>query len=412
MHITIVTVEFNRDFGDIMHQVIPKMERKILILSTINDGGINTYLHQMSKLDRENGGAFSISLAAFKKPQSATIPNFTSEFYFSTSKGVIGDKKVGILILGKIFREALWLRRIILYSNPDIIISVDTHSNFIACIIKKLFFPKIKLIITNHNNVEEVLREKLPLLIRVLVRIVGHFILGEADSTVCISKSLGKSYKSFFNLKQSVKTIEYGINLAEAKKRGNMSLDIKSKKYFSDHKKTVVAVGRLVPQKNFDVLIKAIKLVTKDIKKVQLIIVGDGEDKNLLKKLVGSLGLESSVHFIGWSNNVYPYFKNADLAVLPSRFEGFGYVLIEAMSQETPVISTDSQYGPSEILDNGTYGILVPIGDISKLKKAIIKVLNNKSEKNKYSKLSQRRILYYSEKRMLSKYSKLICSLE
>lgn len=123
-----------------------------------------------------------------------------------------------------------------------------------------------------------------------------------------------------------------------------------------------VGIGRLVPQKNFQLLIRAFARLSNR-QRARLIIIGDGPLRSELQGLACRLGIAGDVHLIGYRANPAPYFEQAAAVVLASRFEGFGNVLVEAMSRGTPVISTDCPFGPSEILADGRYGLLVPTDD-------------------------------------------------
>jgi glycosyltransferase involved in cell wall biosynthesis len=126
---------------------------------------------------------------------------------------------------------------------------------------------------------------------------------------------------------------------------------------------------------------------------------------------VSRLGLSRKISFLGWVKNISPYLKKSDIFVLSSKREGFGYVLIEAMSQGKPVISTNTPYGPSEILDNGKYGILVPMGDEEAMKRAILKLLTDKKKYHYYAKKAFERSEFFSLDKMLRAYKKLIVGL-
>ena len=131
----------------------------------------------------------------------------------------------------------------------------------------------------------------------------------------------------------------------------------------------VLGVGRLVPQKDFATLIRAVALV--NVKRdVRLIILGDGEDRAELERLASHLGISTRVSFPGFVENPLPFMKHASLFVLSSAQEGFGNVIVEAMACGTPVVSTEST-GPSEILEAGRYGPLVPVGNAEALAAAI-----------------------------------------
>ena len=103
--------------------------------------------------------------------------------------------------------------------------------------------------------------------------------------------------------------------------------------------------------------------------------------------------------------------KNASVFVLSSMHEGFGNVLIEAMACGTPVVSTDCKSGPSEIIENGKSGILVPVGDYQSLSKAIIKVLSDSSLRQSFSQEGVKRARYFSPEKNIKGYEEVFSTL-
>lgn len=140
----------------------------------------------------------------------------------------------------------------------------------------------------------------------------------------------------------------------------------------------LVACGRLEEQKDYPTLLRAFSLVRRSEDAI-LWILGRGRLESSLRALCSSLGISESVHFLGFQKNPYKFFKAADLFVLSSAWEGFGNVLIEAMVCGTPVVSTDCPFGPSEILESGGGGRLVPVGDHQLMANAIGELLSNQS---------------------------------
>jgi glycosyltransferase involved in cell wall biosynthesis len=138
---------------------------------------------------------------------------------------------------------------------------------------------------------------------------------------------------------------------------------------------TVLAVGRLVRQKGFDVLVAAFSDITNKIENAQLIILGEGPERAALEAQIERLGLKANVTLRGFSRNVADEYRRADLFVCSSRAEGFGNVIVEALSFGLPVVSTACKHGPAEILDEGRYGTLVPVGDEAALSTAIVTAL-------------------------------------
>jgi glycosyltransferase involved in cell wall biosynthesis len=111
-----------------------------------------------------------------------------------------------------------------------------------------------------------------------------------------------------------------------------------------------VACGRLDYQKGFDILIDAMALV--NLKKVSLMIIGDGTLRQALEQKTNSLGLENKISFLGFKDNPYPYFKCADAFILSSRFEGMPNVVLESIVLGTPVIATPAPGGVVEFLND------------------------------------------------------------
>ena len=137
----------------------------------------------------------------------------------------------------------------------------------------------------------------------------------------------------------------------------------------------VLAVGRLKPIKDYPTLLRAFALLRRRMD-ARLLILGEGGERHALQALAAELGLEEALSMPGFAGDPAPYFAHADLHVLSSKGEGFGNVLVEALEQGTPVVSTDCLSGPREILGDGRYGALVPVGDAVALAEAMFDALS------------------------------------
>ena len=133
----------------------------------------------------------------------------------------------------------------------------------------------------------------------------------------------------------------------------------------------VLGVGRLEHQKGFDVLVRAHARVMEEGRRHRLLLLGDGRDRQRLEQLVSELGVSDSVHLPGFEADPLPIVAAADLFCLPSRWEGFGQSLAEALLLGTPVVAADCVSGPRELLRDGAYGDLVPVDDPDALAEAI-----------------------------------------
>ena len=131
----------------------------------------------------------------------------------------------------------------------------------------------------------------------------------------------------------------------------------------------IVSVGSIKPEKNHSLLMRAFALLNRS--EARLMFVGEGKGRDALLSLARDLGVDDRVILAGFQPDPTPFYKTADLFVLSSDYEGFGNVIVEAMACGTPVVSTDCPSGPREILENGRFGRLVPVGDAEALSNAM-----------------------------------------
>lgn len=141
--------------------------------------------------------------------------------------------------------------------------------------------------------------------------------------------------------------------------------------------KTVVAAGRLAAVKQYELLIEAFAEVVDRRPDWQLRIYGGGEQRGRLRRRIDKLGLYNHVHLMGPRSPLDPEWVKASIAVSTSRHESFGMTLVEAMRCGLPVVSTDCDYGPREILRDGTDGLLVPVGDTGAVARALLTLIDN-----------------------------------
>jgi glycosyltransferase involved in cell wall biosynthesis len=153
-------------------------------------------------------------------------------------------------------------------------------------------------------------------------------------------------------------------------------------------KKFILAVGRLDRQKGFDVLIDAFSKVR--YLDVDLLISGQGDQKENLLRQILALGLMDRVKLVGFKDNLQDYYQQAELFVLSSRNEGYPNALVEAMSLGCPCISTDCEFGPSEIIRHGHNGLLVNPENADDLAQAILDVQTNIILKRRIAKNAQK----------------------
>lgn len=195
---------------------------------------------------------------------------------------------------------------------------------------------------------------------------VSKKIYKNAYAIVTVSKGIEKKVKEKYAY-QNVTTI---YNLLEIDKIGHLSKEKTSENLDFEY---IIAVGRMNLEnvKQQDVIIEAYshsELIRKNIK---LLLLGDGENKPNLKKLVLRKKLKDKVIFVDFKSNPYPYIKNAAFLVLASKYEGFPNVILESFACQTPVVSYDCKSGPGEIITDRENGLLVKNQNVEELIKAM-----------------------------------------
>lgn len=170
----------------------------------------------------------------------------------------------------------------------------------------------------------------------------------------------------------------------------------------------IAAMGRLSPQKGFDILLKAFALLEKNCR---LLLMGEGEEEKSLKELAVRLGIAERVLFTGFLPNPYPSLAGATLFVLSSRFEGFPNALVEAMVLGLPCIATRCPTGPEEIISDGESGVLVPLGDPESLAIAMVRLLGDSALRGQLGSRGKERAMEYEAAAIVRRYESMIESV-
>jgi glycosyltransferase involved in cell wall biosynthesis len=170
----------------------------------------------------------------------------------------------------------------------------------------------------------------------------------------------------------------------------------------------LLGMGRLSPEKGFDLLVRAYGGLVREGVEQDLVILGEGPERASLIQLTVSLGIADRVHLPGFAANPNVWLKRADAFVLSSYFEGFGLVLVEAMAVGTPVVAVNARGGgPREILADGEYGILVPHGEVEALVEGMRKLLGDAALARDFVRKGKDRAREYDVAAVIPAYAEL-----
>ena len=250
--------------------------------------------------------------------------------------------------------------------QPDVVHAHMVHANIFARI-SRIFFPVPRLICTAHSNNEGGKGRMLA------YRLTHHL----SDLTTNVSLSASKNFEALGAVpKHGITTVYNGINLARFHKSERSDQEMRVSLGLSDNDLMFLAVGRLHEAKDYPNLFHAIEILLKQDNKhknIHLFVVGDGDLKPELEKLLLDKKMNNQVHLLGRRNDIPQLMSAANLFVLSSSFEGFGLVVAEAMACNTFVVGTDCG-GVKEVM--GDMGILVPPRNSLDLAEALMRAIN------------------------------------
>ena len=226
-----------------------------------------------------------------------------------------------------------------------------------------------------------------------------------ADKIIAVSEGIKTNLVEEFRIAAgSIEIIYNPIDIDRINELSRMPLE---HPFFQGSAPVILAIGRLVRQKRFDLLIRAFREVLSELD-ARLIIAGEGPERESLQRLAKDLGIGEKISLVGFQANPYAFLSKADVFVLSSSYEGLPMVLLEALACGTPVISTDCKSGPREILDNGRCGLLVPEGDEGALAEGIVRLVRDKALQEALSHLGKKRARDFSIDEVFKQYERVI----
>jgi glycosyltransferase involved in cell wall biosynthesis len=170
----------------------------------------------------------------------------------------------------------------------------------------------------------------------------------------------------------------------------------------------LLGLGRLAPEKGFDLLVRAFALVARSHPDWTLEILGEGKERTRLEALAGALGVRDRVSMPGSVVHPLPRLAAAHAFALPSRYEGFPNALLEAMACGLPVVAFDCQSGPREIIVHGQDGLLVRPGDTAEMALALDRLLGNAAERVRLGRNATEVTVRFAPETVLQRWSALL----
>ena len=359
----------------------PQTPSMLLVIDSLRGGGAERQISQMANYWARKG--WTVALASWS---SSDVPDFYDlepevirehlDIWSFSRKRTLTPVAAAL----SVWRLSSLIRR----RNPDVVLSFSEASNVLAVAACKL--TRTRCVVSNRQSPGFVMSAKRRWRLPVAIA------YRNADSVVAQTRAAAEWMNEKFGLRCDV--------IPNALRELPPPV--------APRKKTIVCVGRLDEHKGHDTLIRAFDIIRKRRPDWRLVIVGDGSMRKRLEALCNALNIREFVDFAGVSFSVERWMESAGIFVLPSRFEGFPNVLIEAMAMGAAVISADCPHGPSEIIADNQDGRLVPVGAVEQLAAAIADLIESPARREELGAQAQRVRTRYHQDTIMALWESIV----
>lgn len=280
--------------------------------------------------------------------------------------GLRGSSRYFAAAIRNNFRKMRRLRQEIRASRPDIVLSFTDTTNVLT--LASTVGLAVPVIAAEHIDPRQHA-------IGSAWQRLRRLLYPRATAVVVLTDSVRAWAESLTKRTNAVHVIPNPVSISAIEQNG----DPKSREPGG----TIAAMGRLAPQKGFDLLLKAFGLCARKYPDWSLVILGEGEERSSLEALTRELGLKDRVSLPGCVQDPSTVLSEADLFVLASRYEGFPMALVEAMACGVAVLSTDCPSGPRAIIRDGVDGLLVRPNDVDALAAAMDRLMADPAERRR-----------------------------
>ena len=355
-----------------------------LFLPSLRGGGAERVMVNLARGFSEKGLDVDLVLAKAEGPYLSQVPPEVRVIDLHSSR-----------VLASLPGLVRYLRR----EQPGALLSTLNHANIVALWAKRLAGVQTRVVVREANT-ESVSSVHSQSLRGRIMPFLTRCFYPWADAVIAVSQGVAEDLAKTTRLPiERIRVIYNPVVTPELLEKAKEPIN---HPWFAVGEPPVVlSVGRLTRQKDYPTLIRAFVLVHKE-QPVRLIILGEGEERPKLEALIQGLGLDGEVSLLGFVDNPYTYMAKAAVFVLSSTWEGLPNALIEAMAVGTPVVSTDCESGPREILENGKWGKLVPVGNVEALAVAILESLEDNSQR------SVERVAFFRLDEVIKQYAKVM----
>lgn len=282
------------------------------------------------------------------------------------------------LATSEVFARLPDLARYLREDQPEILLSAKVHTNLLALLARRRSGAATRIVVSERGDSADKVQHSRRWRWRHIVPLIRR-LYSEADGIVSVSEALAGRFAARTGIPRERITVVHNPVVSDALFE-QAKAPLRHPWFDPGAPPVILAAGRLEPRKGFATLLRAFARLRQE-RPARLMIFGEGPERGPLERLARDLGLEGTVELPGWTDELFPHMARAAVFVLSSTYEGLPGVLIQALACGCPVVSTDCPTGPAEILEDGRYGRLVPVGDEAALAEAIVATLDHPPER-------------------------------
>lgn len=356
-----------------------------IFLPSLYGGGVERVLVNLTRGLVEQGVSIDLVLVRAEGPYLSLIPpqvriiNLQKSRLIASLPGVV---------------------RYLKQNKPATFLTAMEDTNLVALWSRFLAGASTRMVVSVHNTISQEVQNSKQLKRRISPYMVRRFY-PMADAVVTVSQGAANDLARLGLPKDNIKVIYNPVVTSDLFEKVKDPVD--HPWFAPGEPPVIIGIGRLEKQKDFDTLLQAFAKVQQQ-RPARLMILGEGQARSHLETLAKELGIAEQIALPGFVNNPYAYMSKAAVFVLSSLYEGLPTVLIEAMAAGTKVVSTNCESGPAEILENGRYGKLVPVGDASAMAEAINITLDEVPDREAL----RRKAVEFSLERAIAEYRQVL----
>jgi len=372
------------------------LKKKILlILDTLRIGGGTERL--TSLITKKLSEKYDINILTFFNYEE--MHSFKGKYYSLGNNSTTSSR----FLVFNFIQNLIKTYKLINSISPSVIVSFAIYQNLFSIFIKLLFRIKASLIISIWCNPKLAFNNRTNFLSKMMYR------LKSVNKIVTIAKGVQNILENDYRIKKNkLKTIYSGIEIEKIQLMKNDELYELKDIFENTNLIKYITVSRFIEEKGHKHLIEAFSKVKNIVPNSKLIIRGDGPLRSEIEKQIKEKNLENDIIILGRKKNIFKYITKSDIFVLPSETEGLPTVLLEALACGIPIISTNCETGPKEILDNGRYGLLVNVMDSDDLAEKMLLLAKNRELINEYSKKSLEKAKFFKIEKFYNEWIKLL----